>query len=111
MYLKVLKKSLKYKNKNNLCSSISIAEIRATVLVTLDRGLNEEFGIVSDKNVISEVIPGYPISRSGELNVGDEILAIAKTPVNETDDIRSLLKNSGQTVYLSISRMGRGKRD
>ena len=85
------------------------AEIRSAFLETLSRGVNEEFGIVVDGNVIIEIIPGHPAARNGELEVGDVILSIDKTPVNETDDVKSLLEDTGQTVYLSISRTDRGK--
>jgi C-terminal processing protease CtpA/Prc len=66
--------------------------------------VNKVFGINTNGNVIIEVIPGYPAARSGQLDVGDEILAINTTPVNETDDVRSMLARADQTAFLSIFR-------
>ena len=73
--------------------------------------MNKAFGINTNGNVIIEVIPGYPAARSGQLNVGDEILSIGTTAVNEADDVRSMLSRADQTAYLSILRAVQNRGD
>ena len=79
--------------------------------MSLSRGVNKVFGINTNGNVIIEVIPGYPAARSGQLNVGDEILSIGTTAVNEADDVRSMLSRADQTAYLSILRAVQNRGD
>ena len=99
-------KYLNHKNKNISNNFWSISEMKSTFLVTLLRTENENFGLVTDGNKISDVLLGYPAARSGEVLVGDEILSIGKTPVSKTDDVSGLLAKNGETLILSIYRNG-----
>lgn len=55
------------------------------------------------------IIPGSPADRSGQLNIDDQILDINGTIVADLphSDIVGLVKNSGTTVKLRITRPGR----
>ena len=102
---------MSYSNQKNLSHPLSFSEIRSSFLATLSRGEYEDFGILVDGNVISEVVPGYPAARSGKVQVGDEILAVDKTKVNETVDVIGLLAKAGKTVHLSMSTNVQSKLD
>ena len=72
----------------------------------LRRGDNREFGFIRTGIRITSITVGGQAERDGGIHVGDEILAINHREITGTDDIGSIIQNSGQFMTLTVRRAG-----
>ena len=63
-------------------------------------------GFVRNGHRIVKIYEGSPAGKSGKIKTGDEIIAINHKEVLSTDEISSLLRNSGTSVIITLSRNG-----
>ena len=63
-------------------------------------------GFVRNGRKIVKVYEGSPAGRNGKIMVGDEIVAINHNVVSDTDDVSSLLRNSGSSVIITFRKKG-----
>ena len=63
-------------------------------------------GFVRNGRRVVKIYEGSPAGKNGKIKTGDEIIAINHKEVLSTDEISSLLRNSGTSVIITLSRNG-----
>ena len=72
--------------------------------MSLTRKDDGMLGFVRNGRRIVKIYDGSPASKNGKVKTGDEIVAINHKEVSNVDDISRLLRESGSSVMITLSR-------
>ena len=72
--------------------------------MSLTRKDDGMLGFVRNGRRIVKIYVGTPASKNGKIKTGDEIVAINHKEVSNEDDISRLLRKSGSSIIITLSR-------